>query len=96
VYIASAEQDRWADPKGEYLSGWHAGPVYHLLGREGLPGPDLPRLNRSVGDTIGYHVRTGAHALTGADWEFYLQFADRHLRQGSRANSSRPKNPNSP
>ena len=96
VYIASAEQDRWADPRGEYLSGWHAGPVYRLLGQEGLPGPDLPPLNRSVGDAIGYHLRTGAHALTGTDWEFYLQFADRHLRRGSRATASRPTNPTSP
>ena len=79
VYIASAEQDRWADPRGEYLSGWHASEVYRLLGKDGLPGPESPALNLSVGDSVGYHVRTGAHALTEADWEFYLRFADRHL-----------------
>ena len=80
VYIASAEEDRWADPKGEYLSGWHASEVYRLLGKDGLPGPDYPALNVSVGESVGYHVRPGAHALTAVDWEFYLQFADRHLR----------------
>ena len=79
VYIASAEQDRWADPRGEYLSGWHASEVYRLLGKDGLPGPESPALNLSVGDSVGYHVRPGAHALTEADWEFYLRFADRHL-----------------
>jgi len=80
VYIASAEEDRWADPRGEYLSGWQASEVYRLLGQDGLPGPDMPALNVSVGSSVGYHIRSGAHALTSVDWEFYLQFADRHLR----------------
>lgn len=80
VYVASAEEDRWADPKGEYLSGWHASEVYRLLGKDGLPGPEFPALNVSVGDSVGYHVRPGTHAMTAADWEFYLRFADRHLR----------------
>lgn len=80
VYVASAEEDRWADPKGEYLSGWHASEVYRLLGKDGLPGPEFPALNVSVGDSVGYHVRSGTHAMTAADWEFYLRFADRHLR----------------
>jgi hypothetical protein len=80
VYIASAEGDRWADPRGEYLSGWQASEVYRLLGHDGLPGPDMPALNVSVGGSVGYHIRPGAHALTSVDWEFYLQFADRHFR----------------
>jgi hypothetical protein len=79
IYIGSAEEDRWADPKGEYLSGWHASRVYQLLGRTGLPGETQPPVNTSVGDAVGYHVRTGKHALTGIDWEHYLRFADRHL-----------------
>lgn len=84
VYIASAEEDRWADPRGEYLSGWHASEVYRLLGKDGLPGPDSPAPSLSVGDSVGYHVRPGTHALTEVDWEFYLNFADRHLRAPAR------------
>jgi hypothetical protein len=84
VYVASAEEDRWADPRGEFLSLVHAAPVYRLLGR---PVPDLremPPVNKPVMDTLGYHIRTGKHDITAWDWEQYLAFADRHLKKAAR------------
>jgi hypothetical protein len=80
VYIASAQQDGWADPRGEYLAAVAAGPVYRLFGLSGLDTSDSPPLNQSVGQTIGYHIRAGKHALTDFDWLKYLDFADRHLK----------------
>jgi hypothetical protein len=80
VYIASARGDVWADPHGEYLSGWHAGPVYELFGKTGLPAKTLSDIDQSVGKDIGYHIRKGAHDVTLWDWERYLDFADRHFR----------------
>jgi hypothetical protein len=79
VYVASAEQDRWADPRGEFLAARHASAVYRLLGSEGLPAKCMPSLNEPVHGTIGYHIRTGRHNLAEYDWQQYMDFADKHL-----------------
>lgn len=80
LYVGSASEDRWADPRGEFLSCVHADPVYKLLGITGLGVTEMPPDNVSVGKTVGYHVRSGKHALTDLDWLFYLDFADRHWK----------------
>jgi hypothetical protein len=80
VYVASADEDLWADPKGEFLSCKYADPVYKLLGTKGLEVDRMPGLNSPVKTgTIGYHVRSGSHNLTNYDWQQYMDFADLHL-----------------
>lgn len=80
VYIASAVEDRWADPYGEFLSGLHANPVYQLYKLPGMPAAKQPAVDQPVMGTIGYHVRTGKHDVTDFDWEQYLKFADKHFK----------------
>ncbi|MBL9134283.1 MAG: acetylxylan esterase [Verrucomicrobiales bacterium] len=81
LYVASAEKDLWADPRGEFLSAVGADPVYRLLRTPGLGVSVFPALNQPVGHTIGYHVRSGVHDVTDYDWERYIQFANRHFRR---------------
>jgi hypothetical protein len=79
AYVASAAEDLWADPKGEYLSVYHAGPVYHLFGRRTVRGPEPPPVGETVGDRVSYHCRPGTHDITRFDWERYLEFLIREL-----------------
>ena len=81
LYVASATEDQWADPKGEFLAALAASPVYELLGKTGLPSPQMPEPNTPVQGTIVYHLRNGPHAVTAYDWEQYLSFADRHFKR---------------
>ena len=82
VHVASAEDDRWADPRGEFLAALNAGPVYALHGRRGLGNAAMPAVNEPLlGDGVAYHIRTGKHDITPYDWARYLDHADRVLRR---------------
>ena len=79
VYIASAKEDLWADPRGEFEGGLYAGEVYKLLGKQGISTTQLPALNRPLTTTVGYHIRPGKHDVTDYDWQRFMDFADRYM-----------------
>ncbi|MBQ6555388.1 MAG: acetylxylan esterase [Firmicutes bacterium] len=80
MYIASAEEDKWADPDSEYLCAVASSAFYEKLGVTGFVHPDrLP----VAGDVfhegnIGYHLRKGSHYFSRTDWVIFMQFAKKY------------------
>ena len=77
LYVASADEDLWSDPRGEFLSLAHASPVFALWKDPAIRADDMPPLERPLAvGRRGYHIRTGPHNLTPYDWERFLDFAE--------------------
>ena len=80
LYVASALDDQWADPKGEFLSAYYASQVYALFGKNGIESIDMPKPNSPIGSTVSYHIRTGKHDVTDYDWDQYIIWADKWVK----------------
>ncbi len=84
VAVHSASEDLWADPKGEYLSAWNAGPVFRLFGKTPLGSEVPPKPEHPVGTDVSYYCRTGKHEMLQSDWEHYLSISDRVFGKSSK------------
>ncbi len=81
LYVANASDDLWADPRGSYLSIYHALPVYKLLGADSNIPESMPSLNKQViNGKVGYHIRDGVHNMLLSDWKMFMNFADSVLQ----------------
>jgi hypothetical protein len=81
LYVASAEEDRGSDPRGEFLAAVAASPVWTLFGKQGIGTDQMPALHQPIGDAVVYHIRAGKHDVTAYDWDQYLKFASQHFRE---------------
>lgn len=79
VYVASASEDLWADPRGEFLSIKMASPIYTRLGLPGLAISEFPEANSASISRLSYHLRAGEHDIRAWDWRNYLAFAEEFL-----------------
>ena len=80
VFIGSGtEGDSWVDPKGMFLAARAAGPVYELLGRNGLGDAAYPPPGTALvaGDVAWRQHRYG-HS-PGPNWSHFLDFAERYF-----------------
>ena len=81
VLLTGGSDDLWADPRGEFLAAVAAEPVYTLLGKKGLGSSQMPALDASLssGD-LAFRYHKGPHAVMPEDWDWLLDYADRHIR----------------
>ena len=83
LLVGSAELDRGADPKSEFLTTAHASCAWELLGEDGLVrSDDMPSAGAFLGDgNILYHYRKGKHFLSRDDWAAYIRFLDKKYKK---------------
>jgi hypothetical protein len=83
VFIGSGSlqvEGGWVDAKGMFLGAVGAGPVYELLGKQGLGTSELPAIETalSAGD-IAWRQHSGGHT-NGPNWPTFLEFAGHYLK----------------
>jgi hypothetical protein len=79
LYVASADEDLWSDPRGEFESLAASSPAFELYGDPAIAAEAMPPLEQPlVVGRRGYHIRRGVHNLTPYDWARFADFAD-HL-----------------
>jgi hypothetical protein len=82
VYVASADEDLWADPKGQYLALKEAQLVFKLYGIETNLPEEMPEVNQQIiRSHAGFHNRKGKHNMTPYDWQQFIRFADSYFKR---------------
>jgi hypothetical protein len=81
LYLSTGSEDRWGDPKGEFLAAKAATPVYRLFDLRGLDNYEFPPLDQAILRDIGFSCHTGKHDVIPEDWDRFLDFADLHLKK---------------
>lgn len=79
LYIASASEDLYADPEGEYLSGVLASPAWNVYGKNGLENTVFPPCGKLIGGDVGYYLRKGDHEFMPENWDALLEFIQKHI-----------------
>jgi len=79
LLIEGFDTSPWMDTEGEYLACKAAAPVWTFLGAGTMPAvpyPDNYDLS-AIGASFGYVRRSEEHGISGYDWKWMLDFADR-------------------
>jgi hypothetical protein len=80
LLLQTGDKDYWSDPKGEFLAAVAAGPVYQLLGKDGLDTNTWPPAGTPILHTLGYFMHEGGHGSLPSDWSVYLDFMKMQLQ----------------
>jgi len=76
---AAGAGDGWADARGTFEAEVAAGPVYVLLGKEGLGTTVFPPVETALIDgDLGFRQHPGGHT-PAPNWPTYIMFANRYF-----------------
>ncbi|MFO0936041.1 MAG: acetylxylan esterase [Gemmataceae bacterium] len=81
VLFTNAAEDLWANPSGQLAVLKAAEPAYKLYGVEGCAVDAMPDHDKLIKSRLGYFIRPGKHAMTIADWNAFLDYADVWLKK---------------
>ena len=72
-------EGQWVDARGMFDAGVHAGPVYRLLGADGLGATILPPLGTALVDgEVAFRQHEGGHT-TLPNWPTFIEYARRYI-----------------
>lgn len=81
LYVASASDDLWADPEGEFNALRLASKGFEIYGLLAFDPDRMPETGKPIfTENIAYHLRKGEHDITAEDWHFYIDFAEQYLK----------------
>lgn len=80
LYVTSASEDYWADPRSEFLGCAAASTAFELLGEKGLCSRErFPEDGTCLHEGhIGYSLRRGTHFLSREDWKNVIAYREKH------------------
>ncbi len=82
---ADPRGDAWADARGMFLAEVAAGPVYLLLGKQGLGTDELPPVGTAlISGDLGFRQHSGGHT-PAPNWPAFLEFASHYLHAPAQA-----------
>lgn len=79
LLLQTGTEDKWSDPRGEFLAAKAATPVYELLGKSGIDSKQTLQVGELLGGELGYYMHEGGHGMVSEDWAVYLDFLRRYL-----------------
>ncbi len=95
VFIGGgANGDAWQDPKGMFLAGAYAGPVYTLLGKKDLGTTEMPAVQVPLIDgDVAFREHEQGHTDV-PNWPTFIAFASRYLKAPPTATTNGTGQPN--
>jgi hypothetical protein len=81
LFLNTGSEDKWGDPRGEFLGAHAATPVYELFGKTGILETNFPPFDEPLKHDIWFNCHVGKHDVLPSDWDKFLDFADAHFPQ---------------